>query len=468
MRSRGGRARDDTRDVRPSRAVVFDLECYPGRWCVGFHGIDHAGKLSTKIVETRNDLERLLKHFAEQGRTLIGYNSDRFDVPLICAILGGIDPHALAQQIIRNDRLPPKLAKLPEFPCDHIDLSARLRRVGKFPSLKLVAANLGRPILRELPFDPETALTDEQWEAVKQYNAVDLAHTWDLLQKLAPELQALTALSQEQGQDLRSVSTPQVVERVFLKAYDHSHNRDPVRIGQWREVRYRLIEGVVRPKTWDAADWFDRIVKEPIPMVPRGDRSAPAVPAAKFTVGNLVLSVGSGGLHSVDCPRVYYATKRHRLISVDVQSFYPSLISTKGIAPAAYCDTGRETYRAIVERRLAVKRRKGPSTFPWYRRVGGPIQSPRHSQDGHSNHAPTRSVCTAAAVASLRARFSHSYGINVSVASLGRCARTCERYHGLFSPGSRPTASSQTWSASPTGLRARWACRLMVLGATKC
>ena len=96
------------------------------------------------------------------------------------------------------------------------------------------------------------------------------------------------------------------------------------------------------------------------------------------------------------------------------------------------------------------------------------IQSSGHSQDGPSNHAPTRSVCTAAAVASLRARFSHSCGINVSLASLGRCARTCERYHGLFSPGSRPTGSSQTLSASPTGLRARWACGLMVLGTTKC
>jgi len=35
-------------------------------------------------------------------------------------------------------------------------------------------------------------------------------------------------------------------------------------------------------------------------------------------------------------------------------------------------------------------------------------------------------------------------------------------------PGSRPTASSQTLSASPTELRARWACGLMVLGTTKC
>ena len=57
-----------------------------------------------------------------------------------------------------------------------------------------------------------------------------------------------------------------------------------------------------------------------------------------------------------------------------------------------------------------------------------------------SNQARARSVFTAAAVASRRARFSHSCGINVPVASLGLSARTCERSHGLFSPASRPTA----------------------------
>ena len=41
----------------------------------------------------------------------------------------------------------------------------------------------------------------------------------------------------------------------------------------------------------------------------------------------------------------------------------------------------------------------------------------------------------------------------------GPYTRTCERYHGLFSPGSRPTGSSQTLSASPTGLRASWGVR---------
>ena len=46
------------------------------------------------------DLEGLLRHLAKQGRTLVSYNGERFDVPLICAILKGIDPYAPAQQIL--------------------------------------------------------------------------------------------------------------------------------------------------------------------------------------------------------------------------------------------------------------------------------------------------------------------------------------------------------------------------------
>src|SRR5262245_51929818 len=119
------------------RCVVFDLEVFPGRWCVGFLGAGSQGAATTRIVDgNRDELSRLLGWFATQGRLLIGYNSGRFEVPLIRGILRGIDPYAPAQAIIREDKLPAALARLPEFPCDHIDLAARLRRGGRFPSLK--------------------------------------------------------------------------------------------------------------------------------------------------------------------------------------------------------------------------------------------------------------------------------------------------------------------------------------------
>jgi hypothetical protein len=348
-----------------SRCVAFDVEVYPGRWCVGFYGTTRNGSMQTRLVEDRGKLANLLAYFAEHGKILVGYNSQRFDVPLIRAILGGFDPYAPAQALIRGERFPFPSSKLPAFKPDYIDISARLRRGGGFPSLKTVAANLGRPTLRELPYAPDTILTDEQWKEVKAYNQIDLAHTWALLERVAPDLQALAALSQDLNQDLRSTPSPGVVERVFLAAYHRQHSGiDPAKPELPHEVIYRPVEGVVRPRTPEAVAWFDSVTKRPIPVITIGENPRVQVPRATFTIGRLKISVGAGGLHSIDEARVYYSTKRHRLVSLDVASFYPSLIASKGIAPAAYGSTGSATYSGILQRRLDIKKQVKTAADP--------------------------------------------------------------------------------------------------------
>ncbi|HEV3026489.1 MAG TPA: DNA polymerase domain-containing protein, partial [Planctomycetota bacterium] len=256
--------------------------------------------------------------------------------------------------IIHDDRLPEPLWDLPDLSCEHIDLSARLRRGGGFPGLKTVAAYLGRPMLQELPYPPDKVLSDQEWEEVKRYNAIDLGHTWALLERFAPELQALDVLSAEVEQELRSTPTPRVVEVVFQDAYRREHGVDPPRPGRPRELVYRPVAGVVKPRTPEAAEWYDRIT-QPILMVGTEERMKPDVPKAQFSIGRLRLSAGAGGLHSLDEPRVYYSTRKSRLVSVDVASFYPSLIATKGIAPQAYGRTGSAIYRDILDRRLRIK-----------------------------------------------------------------------------------------------------------------
>src|SRR5262249_4781566 len=78
----------------------------------------------------------------------------------------------------------------------------------------------------------------------------------------------------------------------------------------------------------------------------------------------LTLSVGAGGLHSIDPPWVYYSTRKHRLVSVDVASFYPNLIAIKSITPAAYGEVGARIYREILDRRLALKQQAKSAVDP--------------------------------------------------------------------------------------------------------
>jgi hypothetical protein len=250
-----------------TRSVVADVEVYPDRWCVGFLGPNRDGILVNKTIEDRKNLARVLDTLTEHGRTLVTYNGDHYDVPVIHAILGGLDPYAVSCSIIADERAPKPLSSLPPLGCDHIDLSARLRRGGRIPSLKLVAAYMGRPTLRELPYAPGRILTDAEWGEVKAYNRIDLDHTRALLVIFAPELKALAALSEEQGQDLRSQPSPRVVERVFLSAYRQQRGLDPIRPETPHEVLYRALLGVRRPVTPEAAAWYDRVVGVPLPMV---------------------------------------------------------------------------------------------------------------------------------------------------------------------------------------------------------
>jgi hypothetical protein len=353
------------------RCVVFDVEVYPGRAVVGL-AYAKGSDLVVKQIEDRRELAGLLGRLRRQGRTLAGYNSRRYDVPIVRAILGGADPYAVSTALIAGDRDAAeellRQAGAPRLRVDHVDLAERLRRGAYPPSLKVLAAAMGRRTLEELPFDPTRPVTDEQWERVRSYNVVDLGHTMAVAERVAPDLESLAALSATAGRDLRSVPAPAVVEAIFKADYVARHGEEPPDPTLPDRITYTPPEGVVRPGTPEAAAWFDAVVGAPI--VPRmvGSRLRFRVDRARFVVGPLEVSVGSGGLHSIDVPSVHYADEAHEIIAVDVASFYPHIMANKGIAPAAYGETGLALYRGILEERLRLKAAARDATDPADRR----------------------------------------------------------------------------------------------------
>ena len=180
--------------------------------------------MSRVVDGDRAALERTLTQLAQRHKILVGYNSSAYDVPLLRAILGGRDAYATSREIIaaaprpRGGRRGIDPRGCPRLVCDHVDLAGRLRKNGRFPSLKAVAANLARPELRELPYPPDADLGEAEWAEIRTYNRVDLEHTWAVLEVFAPEIEALALLSAEHGIDLRSTRKPGVVETIFLGA----------------------------------------------------------------------------------------------------------------------------------------------------------------------------------------------------------------------------------------------------------
>ena len=345
-----------------ARSVVFDVEVVRNRWLAGFYTLIASGDPAFVQVETRDDLATLLDRFRAGATTVVGYNSAGYDFNILKAILDGHDPYAKSQAIINSTRRRPT----PDLGVDHVDLAARLKRGLGFPGLKTVAANLGLPI-DELPsaWFTEDA-DDERWERVREYNRRDLLSTWEILRRFAPELAALAQLSNELGEDLRSVPSPQVVEKFFVQQYRQSTGSEPPRIEMPSSVRYRPPDCVRPPTTAAAREWFDRITSEPLRIAQRDDGSIHWInrPDAEFAIGSLQVKVGLGGLHSNDEPRLYRQSRRRRLVLIDVASYYPSLIANFGFTPNSIGNTGREAFRTILERRLALKQAAAAETDP--------------------------------------------------------------------------------------------------------
>jgi hypothetical protein len=347
------------------RCVVFDVEVFPDRWLVGFYGADKLGKLAIHQVEDRESLLNTLATINAAGNTLVGYNSAGYDNLIIAAILNGSDAFAASRDIIAGISRRRDV----DIGVDHIDLAARLKRGGGFPGLKTVAANLGLTI-EELPSSWFNEPVDsDRWEVIRRYNARDLISTYEILKRFAPELAALTVLSNELGGDLRSTPSPQVVEKFFLKSHREAYGTTPARIETPASIRYEpprriALDGysdlVKRPRNKAAREWFDRVTKEPIRLTETNSGlSWSQAPKATFKLGKLTVSVGIGGIHSVDEPRLYRETKRRRLFLADVSSYYPSMIAGYGLTPRTYGEAGRDAYRRILERRLAIKKAAG-------------------------------------------------------------------------------------------------------------
>jgi hypothetical protein len=345
------------------KCVVFDVECFPGRWMVGFYWPAPDGTFKSHAVDGDvGKLKTLLRQLSQKSRILVGYNSWEYDVPMLRAILGGRDAYETSHSIVHaeigadgwKERID--LRDCPPLGVDHIDLCDRLKKNGKFDSLKTVAANLQRPRLRELPYPPEADLSDEQWAGVVSYNRIDLEHTWAVLEHYAPELEGMRILSDEFGIDLRSTAKSSSLKKIFKKLYEDAHDGESPPIPPRPEfVTYRPVAGVRRPRTPAGADWYDRVADVPIPVPPEGEILG-NYPFARFDVGSITLKTGVGGLHSADGRGFFKTSPEMQLWEADVTSYYPFIIVTKDLFPPGYGDLGREAFRSILERRIALKK----------------------------------------------------------------------------------------------------------------
>lgn len=375
--------------------AVFDIECVGDWFLVYFKSITTGKKKYFEFFDghplDRQGVIRIMRN-----HTLIGFNSNTYDVPMLKAALKqGVSNQylkKLSDAIVRRNLKPWETEREFNLPIidwlDHIDLIEPAPSVNV--GLKLYGGRLGSRRLQDLPFDPDEMMFDGtpgKREVSIAYCENDLDTTIDLYRHIEPQLELRAAMSEQYGVDVRSKSDAQIAEAVIRKELerikgdriekpyfpdDYEFSYDvPDFIGyqtaQMREV-YRIVEDAtfklkkkeVRSDDDDPNDPSDGSGGVKIKV--SGIAMPAEIKGLKIAMGSSVYKMGIGGLHSTEKHVTHYADDDYILVDADVGAFYPAIKLVCGLYPEHLGSDYLDIYRSVRERRMAAKKAKDKVT----------------------------------------------------------------------------------------------------------
>ena len=293
--------------------------------------------------------------------TLVSFNGNNFDMPLLSLALSGATNQAIknaSDAIILNNLRGFALERKFKFKTmtkvDHIDL---IEVAPGMVSLKIYGGRLHCKKMQDLPIDPSASISVADRELLKTYCANDLQVTQALYLKLAPQIELRAQMGKTYDLELRSKSDAQIAETVIRTQVKAITGVMPER---------RIIEGgtlyqysapsYIRFSSAPLEAVLSMVQATKFRVIDSGKVIEPdELKNAKVAIGASVYRMGVGGLHSTESSTSHVADEKTLLIDRDVASYYPSIILGSSLAPVHMGEPFLRVYRDIVEQRLAAK-----------------------------------------------------------------------------------------------------------------
>lgn len=345
---------------------VLDCEVYPNFTLVAMQNIrnrelftlDVVGQYGVRTKAQREELEHILSN-----NITIGFNSISYDMPIIGALLAGMncyEIYEMSKDIIENGlkywetyRNYEVRSYVSDY--DHIDIKELA--LGQ-ASLKMYGARINSHKLQDLPIDPHKETTASERYTLTRYCENDLKTTIDLYEKLKPNIKLRVEMSNKYGIDLRSKSDAQIAEKVIIN--ELALKRKPI-IPQYSEdvcFKYKKPNSII---------FLDKNLKDIVNMIESlefklNKRKSIQLPKEltdlKINIGQTFYKIGVGGLHSVEKNMIYKSNDDYQLIDKDVASYYPSIIINNNLYPQQLGVKFMDVYKKIVNERLKAKAEK--------------------------------------------------------------------------------------------------------------
>lgn len=315
--------------------LVYDIEVFAEDWIVIIYNVQTK---STHVIH--NDLKQVQKIFnKEDNRLFVGFNNKHYDDYIILTMLNGGSNSVIKEHNdwIISGKNPWEFPfiqyqKKPFYSSDlRDDLPINL-------SLKAIEANMNQSIVETgVPFDIKRKLTKQELETEIKYCSSDVQNTARLLSKRQRYLYAKFTLAQIKNFEPRYALslTNAKLTAAFLDAkkhqysdeFDYSINKN-LEIGKYQEVleffkapieftKKRLTKELQTIKSKGKTASLERQLKELTNVYQTSlDTKIAGVPH----------TYAWGGLHGARSNYFIKADTKHKILTVDVSSYYPSLM----------------------------------------------------------------------------------------------------------------------------------------------
>ncbi len=346
----------------PERTLISDTECYPNFWSIGFRRVID-GKTLVMEHSHRRQINSDRMAALLQNNTIVGYNWQSYDAGMCAAVLAGYDNAELKRT---NDRIILGGVKYWQLE-EQLGLTIPRRwkfidliepQPNAFASLKTLMGRMHCRKLQDLPYDPDTHLTEEQMDMVLSYMGNDLEGTHEQFDWLREPLEMRALLSHEYGTDFMSKSDSQIGEGIIKKRVEQATGNRVYKVETPPGTVFQYnVPSYLKFETEQLRTILERVRTTDFYVTRDGKVELPKwLSDADINIGDTTYAMGIGGLHSTEKNRAVHVDEEHSLRDYDVASYYPAIILGSGLYPKSIGPVFLDVYRKIREDRIAAKR----------------------------------------------------------------------------------------------------------------
>ena len=355
--------------------MIYDIEVFPNTFHCVLLNTDNDELYKFEISERKNQIRELVQFFTNPKYLLCGYNNKHYDDVVINYIIDYIDIMLcksiydvtlslfnLSQTIINLE--DGNISKIKRWKYanyfESMDLLTMMFSSKLRVGLKSMQITMQYQNVQEYSGDFGSFLPKDKIDEMISYNINDVKSTYSLFNYLVKngDIDLRLFIEQEYGFNALSMDSVKFGETLIAKKVCEELHINKRQLEQMRSPMDNIpLKDVILPFIRYKNPKFQEALEDMKKQVVSSKNKKPGEKnyENKFVVSGVRYSIGVGGIHSLNEPRIYVPKEDEYLGHLDVASMYPSFIVRYGWFPRHLGKAGLAVYTQIYHERIQAK-----------------------------------------------------------------------------------------------------------------